>query len=464
MKSSNWVPDLSAFSGSRYMALAEAIGQAIQRGELAPNARLPTHRFLADALGVTVGTVTRGYAQAEARGLVYAVVGRGTFVRGEKEKSPQWQITEPADYQIDLSLNLPVAADRSQDLAQAMVELGQRPEEMNRLLCYQPEVGMPAHRQLLAQWFSTPNHPIDPEDCVIVQGAQHGILVTLMALTRPGDTLLAEGLTYPGLTALTQQMKLDLKGLELDAEGIVPEALEAACQKYAPRILYCIPVLQNPTAVVMSPARRAQIIAICQRYEVIVLEDDIYSQLLPDAPSPLRTLAPDDVIYVSSVSKTLAPGLRVGVVIASARWRDRIASAVRASCWMASPVTVALVCEWIRLGLASHQLQQQRDEMYRRHALAEEILAGYQVRAHPPGFHVWLTLPEAWRASEFVREAQQKGVLLKAAGIFAVGRFEAPHAVRIALSGARDLKALRTALDIVRTMLEEGPQLALGVI
>ncbi|MCP5163302.1 MAG: PLP-dependent aminotransferase family protein [Hahellaceae bacterium] len=472
MKSSKWVPDLAQFPGTRYQALANAIESGIKSAQLKPDERLPTHRFLADALGVTVGTVTRGYAEAESRGLVYAVVGRGTFVRplGTAPSAPAeglihgLRIDEPSSDVIDLSLNLPVTADKAADLAQAMGNLAQHPAEMNRLLCYQPEVGMAQHRRSLADWFSRSDWEINPDDTIIVQGAQHGILVTLMALTRPGDILLTEGLTYPGLTAITQQMKLETKGLPMDAEGIVPEALEAACQKYSPRLLYCIPVLQNPTTVVMSPARRAQVIDICKKYQVMILEDDIYAQLLSQAPAPMASMAPEAVIYVSSVSKTLSPGLRVGLVVAPPLWRDRIAAAVRASCWMTSPISVALVCEWIHSGLAATQLQQQRDEMYRRHTLAREILGDASYDACIPGFHIWLKLPETWRAGEFVREAAQRKILLKAAGVFAVGHFDAPHAVRIALSGASDMPSLQTALETLRTMLDDGPSLALSVV
>ena len=216
---SEWAPDISMIDGPRYRALATAIGHGIEQGLLMPDERLPTHRSLAEALGVTVGTVTRGYAEAEDRGFVYAVVGRGTFVRG-KEESGMLHIPDHDDSIIDLSLNLPIKLDKAEDLAQVMRDISKRTGDMNKLLCYQPDVGLKEHREILAGWVSTSTWQVNAEQLIITHGAQHGILVSLMALTRPGDVILAEGLTYPGLAAITHQLKVETQGLPLDDEGL----------------------------------------------------------------------------------------------------------------------------------------------------------------------------------------------------------------------------------------------------
>ncbi len=463
MKSlSEWIPDLSTINGPRYRALATAIGNAIEQGELHADERLPTHRSLADALNVTVGTVTRGYTEAEDRGLVYAVVGRGTFVRG-KDEPGMLQIPDQDETVIDLSLNLPVRLDKADDLALVMRDIAKRPGDMNKLLCYQPDVGLREHREVLAGWLSSPAWPVDSEQLVITHGAQHGILVSLMALTRPGDCILAEGLTYPGLTAITHQLKVETQGIALDHEGIIPEALESACRRYRPKLLYCTPTLQNPTTAIMSATRRADIIRICQQYNVLILEDDVNGPLAEEAPLPLVAMAPEQVVYIGSLSKSLAAGLRIGALVTPAGLRDRIAASVRASCWMVSPVVAEIACEWIRSHRAHLQIQRQKDEMRQRQQLAREKFAAYDAVITPLGFHVWLTLPEPWRASQFVKEAEYRGVLIKGAGTFAVGRFEAPHGVRISISSARDITQMGQGLDILVEMLRAGPEPTLSV-
>ncbi|WP_250655542.1 PLP-dependent aminotransferase family protein [Alkalimarinus coralli] len=459
---SEWIPDLSNIQGPRYKALATAIGLAVEHGELKAEMRLPTHRSLAEALGVTVGTVTRGYTEAEERGYVYAVVGRGTFIKPEGEPG-MLHIPEQHDSIIDLSLNLPVRLDKANDLAVAMQNVAKRPADLNKLLCYQPEVGLLEHRVVLAEWLSRPQWDVHADNVVITHGAQHGILVTLMALTRPGDVMLTEGLTYPGLTAITHQLKVDAQGLALDQEGIIPEALEAACQRYRPKLLYCTPTLQNPTTAIMSAQRRAEIIRICRQYEVLILEDDVNGPLAENAPLPMVAMAPEQVIYIGSLSKSLAAGLRIGAIVPPGCVLDRIAASVRASSWMVSPLVAEIACEWIRSGRAEQQIVHQREEVRRRQLVAKDKLAGFDVAIAPFGFHVWLKLPEPWRASQFVKEAEHRGVLLKGAGTFAVGRFEAPHAVRIAISSAIDIAQLSQGLDILVKMLKAGPEPTLSV-
>ena len=461
-KLSVWIPDLTAIEGSRYKALAKAIGDAIKQGDLKPDERLPTHRSLAEALEVTVGTVSRGYAEAEDRGFVYAVVGRGTFVRG-KDEPGMLQIPEQDDEIIDFSLNLPIKLDKADDLATVMRDISRRPSDMNKLLCYQPDVGLIEHREVLAGWFTQAEWQVTPDKLIITHGAQHGILVSLMALTRPGDVILSEGLTYPGLTAITHQLKVETQGLVLDNEGIIPSALETACQRYQPKLLYCTPTLQNPTTAIMSLERRQAIIRICQQYNVLILEDDVNGPLAETAPLPLAALAPEQVIYIGSLSKSLAAGLRVGALVTPDAVRDRIADSVRASCWMVSPVVTEIACEWVRSGRAEEQVAYQKQDMKLRQAIARKKLRAFDAVITPFGFHVWLMLPEPWRAGQFVKEAEHRGVLLKGAGTFAVGRFEAPHGVRIAISCARDIEQLEQGLDVLVDMLKAGPEPTLSV-
>ena len=461
-KLSVWIPDLTAIEGPRYKALATAIGAGIKQGELKSDERLPTHRSLAEALEVTVGTVSRGYAEAEDRGFVYAVVGRGTFVRG-KEEPGMLHIPEQNDSIIDFSLNLPIKLDKADDLATVMRDISKRPGDMNKLLCYQPDVGLIEHREVLAGWFSQPQWQVTPDKMIITHGAQHGILVSLMALTRPGDVILSEGLTYPGLTAITHQLKVETQGLILDKEGIVPSALEAACQRYQPKLLYCTPTLQNPTTAIMSLERRQEIIRICQQYNVLILEDDVNGPLAEYAPLPLAAMAPEQVVYIGSLSKSLAAGLRVGALVTPDNVRDRIADSVRASCWMVSPVVAEIACEWVRSGRAEDQVMHQKQDMKLRQEIARKKLNQFGAVITPFGFHVWLMLPEPWRAGQFVKEAEHRGVLLKGAGTFAVGRFEAPHGVRIAISCARDIEQLEQGLDVLVDMLKAGPEPTLSV-
>jgi DNA-binding transcriptional MocR family regulator len=123
------------------------------------------------------------------------------------------------------------------------------------------------------------------------------------------------GLDLPGVKALAEHAGYRLKGLAMDAEGLLPEALDEAAAT-APTGPSPLPTLQNPTGRIMSAARRAEIVAVARKRDLLLIEDDIYAVYAPDAPPPLAVLAPERTFHVSAVSKSLAPGLRHGFLIA----------------------------------------------------------------------------------------------------------------------------------------------------
>ena len=151
-------------------------------------------------------------------------------------------------------------------------------------------------------------------------GAQHGLAIVLGALARPGDLVLTEALTYSGFRALADQLRVDVEGLEMDDDGIVPAAFERACRLRAPRALYCTPTLHNPTAIVTSVERRRALADIAARYDVPIIEDDVYGALVSDAPATIASMAPRTTYFVTSMSKAVAGGSADGL---RARTRSR---------------------------------------------------------------------------------------------------------------------------------------------
>src|SRR5690242_6647356 len=250
-----WLPDLNGASGPRYVAIAEALATDIRAGRLPPGARLPTHRDLAYRLGVTVGTVSRAYAEAERRGLIGGEVGRGTFVRPDARR--QKNVTT-ADQDaplglpqvIDLSVNIPTPMTSDAIIAETIGEISRRPG-IARLMDYHPHAGVAAHREAGAQWLTECGFPIDPGRVIVTSGGQHAMTAALGALTEPGDVVLAESLTYPGLRRLADFLRVRVHGVAMDEFGMEPAALETACRSLNPKVLYCVTNLQNPTALVV---------------------------------------------------------------------------------------------------------------------------------------------------------------------------------------------------------------------
>src|SRR5262245_36097025 len=219
-----WLPDLSSHEGPRYLAIADALAGEISAGRLGPGARLPTHRVLAEKLGVTVGTVSRAYAEAIRRGLVSGEVGRGSFVRREASDLAREDQEQGEDAAlIDLGLNFPLVGEEERRLAGSLAALSVG-RSLAGLLEYKPHGGTLRHRAAGASWLARTGLDAPAEQVLVCGGAQHAMAVIFSALTRPGDTILTERLTYPGMKALAEMLHLKLAGIEMDDEGLLPGA------------------------------------------------------------------------------------------------------------------------------------------------------------------------------------------------------------------------------------------------
>jgi len=456
-----WSPDLSAFSGPVYKAIAKAIAEDILSGALEPGERLPTHRALADTLDVTVGTITRGYAEAERQNLVEARVGSGTYIREPRVTSQTFTIADSEARQetlIDLSYSVALSLNQEQDLAEELVDISRDQALMHRLLQYQPEYGMAHHRYAGKHWLQmTGFQDVDEQRILISNGGQHGFFTALLALTQRGDTVLCDGLTYPGFIAAARQLGLRIIGLEMDAEGATPEALELACQRYQPRAIYLMPRLNNPTSRKMSTARIQSLAALCRRHKVHVIEDDVQGCLTDTGHTTFTNVAPDITTLVSSCSKALAGGLRVGFIYPPPESFSLIANALRVSCWMIAPLPTEVACRWIMSQRAEQIIAAQRQELRERHRMVTKAFADYHYEADNSAFNVWLHLPEQWRAAAFAESAAEVEVMVKPAELFAAGQYPAPQAVRLCVGGDMTRAQLQQGLQRLQTLLQETP-------
>jgi DNA-binding transcriptional MocR family regulator len=448
-----WMPALTAGT-PLYLAIADAMAADIATGVLQPGQRLPPHRLLAEALGVDLTTVTRAYGEAQRRGLVEAAVGRGTYVR-EGAAGATGAMAGP---EVDLSMNLPPqpeAAGLAGHLAQTTAAV-LRAGAARPLMSYQPAGGSPADRAAGAAWLA-PLLPGLPGARVLVSGgAQPALMALLLMHTMPGDTVLTEAFCYPGFRAAAAEARVRLHGLTMDAEGILPDALDEACRRLAPKAFYCGPTLQNPTTATMPPARRAAIADVLRRHAVPLIEDDAYGLLPADPPAPIAALAPQLAWYVATLSKTLLPGLRVAYTVApDEAGAARLQAALRALSQMAPPLTVAVASRWIQAGTAVAIRQAIAEEARARQALARALLPAGSFAAQPDGHHLWLRLPAPWTAPVFAARLRRHGLAVVSDDAFAVG--PAPgDSIRLSLGAARDRDALAAALGRIAATLQGG--------
>ena len=452
-----WSPAIPPGADFKYLALVDALASDIQSGRLSPGDQLPTHRELANRLGVALGTVSRAYAAAEQRGLVSGEVGRGTFVRGQESGAEEGAIEEEDPSLIDLSKSRLARSPDDQTFRRALERLANR-AGLDRLLdFYQPAAGMARHRAAGAAWVRQAGLETDPGRIIITSGAQHGATVVLASLTKPGDVVLTEELTYTGVKAIASLLNLQLQPLPLDDHGISPKAFASACRSGPVRALYCMPTLQNPTGRTMPLERRREIAEIATRHEVAIVEDDVYGFLPVKPLPPITALAPANAYYITSASKSLAPGLRVGYVVAPLPKVERVAGIIRATTWLTAPLLAELATHWIEGGEADEIVRWKREETVERYALARRVLEPWMTERAAAGFNFWLQLPDPWRTEEFVAQARNRGVVVSPSEEFVVGRKSAPYAVRVCLGAGIGRERLEDGLRRLAELLHEGP-------
>jgi DNA-binding transcriptional MocR family regulator len=453
----SWTPRIEPGNGPKYLAIAEALLADVRSGRLRPGERLPPQRVLAKEIGVDLTTVTRAFNEARRHGLIDASAGRGSFVRAPTT-SPHALATGllPA---IDMSMNAPPQpreARLAERLRDGIADVLASPEVALQL-SYQDSAGAAPDRAAGALWLERRLGPVSPDRVLVTGGAQTALFAVVAALLQPGDGLCAGALTYPGLRAVAEQRGLRLLPIALDKDGLDPEAFEEICRREAPRALYCVPTLDNPTTATMPAGRREEIVVVARRHGVAIIEDDAYGPLPSEAPAPLAALAPDITWHVASLSKCATPALRIAYVVTPDLAQTlRLAAEVRVTSLMAPPLTAALASRWVLDGTLETVTAAIRGENTARQRIAREVLKGADFAAHPEGHHLWLRLPGPWQRAEFVTHARRSGLSIVASDAFAVA-VPPPEAVRVSLGVAQDQDILERALRLLSALLARRP-------
>ena len=445
-----WLPRLAAHGGPRFLQIADALQAAVADGSLRPGDRLPPQRHLAAQLDVDLTTITRAYDEARRRNLLEGRGARGTYVA-----APKVELTAI----LDLSMNTPPppdGVDFDDMLKQGLSQVLMRADN-ELLMTYHLGGGSDSDRQAGAKWLAPMFGHLDARQVLVCPGAQAAIAALILALTEPGDVILAEPMSYPGLRAAASQFGRHVIAVDADKDGMLPEMLEQACRQHKPGLVYLNPTLQNPTAITMPERRRKELASIAQRCNVRIVEDDPYWLLAEAPPPPVATFAPEQVIYISTLSKCLTPGLRVAfVLIRDPIERERFLVALRSFALMVAPLTAALATQWILDGSADGLLAGVRNEARLRHRMARDILAG-RYSGLGDGLHVWIELPAYWNSSQLARAAASSGIAVTPAEAFATGS-DSVNAIRISLGSIKERERLQAGLQRLSHLLARRPE------
>jgi DNA-binding transcriptional MocR family regulator len=290
-------------------------------------------------------------------------------------------------------------------------------------------------------------------------GTQSALLILFKHLVGENRFLYSEALSYGALCPIARLAGVPLRGLPIDDEGIDVGAFQRACAEGSAGALYCNPTVHNPTTSIMGESRRLEIAQIARRYGVPIIEDDALGRLHLGTAAPIAKLASDICWYVMTASKCLAHGLRLAYFVApSQAKRDAAVSSVEhLSFWNATPLITGIVRLWTSGTGADVISRAIFDENRRRESYARQQLEGHGLISKPSSMHVWLPLPETRPATEFVKQAEALGVLLRPAQLFAVGPssgMKIPNAVRLSLSTPGSAEEAKSGIDRLKGLLE----------
>lgn len=440
-----------------YRKLAERIETAIQRGDLRPGDKLPTQRRIAQHLDLNLSTVMQAFKTLRSKRLVTSRTGSGSFV------APAWVQGSDQDYPsapqgpnvLDLTVNRPATQSFLDSLTPLLKRLPDD-ERYFSLQDYQLPNGALWARQAIADWLvSTRVLPdVDVSDLIITQGAQHALACVLQAITRPGDVVLADAITYQGVTALCHTLNLTIRGVEMDDQGMIPDSLDAACRKHNPQALILIPTLHNPTAITLSADRRRKLATIAARHNVTLIEDDVYRWLYDKDLTTLYALEPENTYYIGGFSKMVAPGLRIGFVLAPPGQANPVSTALRINTWCVSPLNMLIATKLLENGEFDVLLTKQLADIRQRQAVVKHHLGRFDIVTYPTSTHTWLKLPLPWTTSQFLAALRTQRVSVLGSDMFAVERQNVPHAIRLNIAAPRSHHDLDKALSRIAQALD----------
>jgi len=437
-------------------ALVDTLAADIRSGKLAPGTVLPTHRKLAATHHVALATASRVYAQLKAVGLIVGETGRGTFVR-DRPVQGEWDAGDEARLNrqaADLSFNHP-GGDGQAELLRAMLRTLASSGDLTALMHQQPPGGRPHERDIVCRFLDGRGIHASRDRVLIVNGAQQGLDIAVRSLLKPGDRVAVDALTYPGFKMIAEARHIVLEPIAFHAHGPDFDALEHACLARKVRAIYVMPTIHNPLGWVLDARQRRRLVAIARRHDCLLIEDAAYAFLARKAPPPLVVSAPERTVYVSSLSKSVATGLRFGFMVVPEASAGRVKAQLRASLWSLPSLITAIGTRWMEDGTVDREEQQRRRDARVRQALARAILHGLELTAHPASLFVWLTLPAELRMDRIYAELARRNIAVSKAHAYATTA-HVPHALRLGLSSL-PLPELAAALQAVREVIETFP-------
>jgi 2-aminoadipate transaminase len=431
-------PALSLDRGSIvpiYRQIYERLREQILAGALPEGARLPPERTLAERLEVNRSTVVHAYRDLAADGLISQRVGSGSRVAsldgGRPDRSPgvPWWVTLPpwrvgqfpavlgelaaSEHGDRIAFVQGVPPAEPSPLADLSRSFARAGGDVRFVLTYGDSEGHGPLREAIAARMRARGCSVAGRDVLVLTGSTQGISLVAQSLAEPGDEIVVEAPTYPGALQIFQIAGLRAISVPVDEHGMRVDHVEAILRTRRPRFIYTMPSIHNPTGVTMNGDRRDRLVTLAQRYGVPLVEDDPYGELADPPVAPLLARGAEYVIYLSSFSKTIAPSLRLGWLVAPRTIYERLLLRKQSYDMASSMYMQAGVHDYLTSGYDAH-VAALRSELSERRRIAYGAIERWwppamRVIKGGDGYYLWATAPRELRARALLANAERRG-------------------------------------------------------
>lgn len=434
----------------KYEQVMEAVSLLIRNGAVQEGEKIPSVRAMAERMQLSMMTVLDAYRRLEADKIIESVPRSGYRVLPEsaaaKNCPPEAQ-TEPIRIRtsavkshaqteellraaarkdvVPLGAGLPVPKDMPCDELSrcAAREVRTLPEEANGYELGGGDYGL---RRQIARYMADSSCPQHPDDLLVTSGITQGLILALRAVTSPGDLVAVESPGYYGFFSALNF--LNLNAVEIPSSptnGIdIPRLTGLVGSGTIPKALIVAPTCANPSGSVIPESSRKKLVALTKKNRIVLIEDDTYGNLYFDnhRPAPLKAFSPDDIIYLGSFSKTIAPGYRIGWV-AGGKYADDIRRCYAMSALALPVLTQRAVCRYLEKGGMNRHLQKLRRKYQSnigrmQEAVAEHFPEGTQSSRPAGGHFLWIRLPGKSDALVLAKQALKKNISIAPGPLF----------------------------------------------
>lgn len=447
----SWKPDLSNLAGPKYIALAEQLENDIKSGRLKAGTKLPPQRELADFLDLNLSTISKVYKLCGQKGLLSASVGNGTYVSSDAAADPVLLCGKEDSQIIEMGAIVPFVTSNLK-VRQYTESLMKKPDALS-LFSYGSPEGTKRQREAGVTWLRKSGFDTDIEQIVLAAGGQNALMAVLGACFESNDKIGTETLTYTGVKTAAKLFGIHLLPVRSSHREMTEEGIRYAAQNENIKGLYVIPDYQNPTAHIMSLETRKMIAKVANEENLLVIEDGINNLLEENPMPPIASFAPEQTVYIASLSKTISPGLRTAFVHVPAKFHEKLVTTLYSMNISISPLLATVSAALIEDGAADEILAERRRGLAERNLIVDELLHGFVLPGGLTAPLRYVRLPEHFTGKSFEICAKQAGVEVYGAERFSVGNKIPEKAIRISVTTPPTLEVLTDGVKRLRALL-----------